>query len=144
MYSAFRDNKQNLPGDEEILKNQKPSLKVYLYPFKSDIPMNLLPKLQSPQLILQPQMSIEALKKYLVQKLSPSVTNLEEVIILYKNQEIPNHYTLKDIQKIFGFSDDKTIFNYMKKQIQQTNTVSVNSNVPNVPNVIKINNEEDS
>jgi hypothetical protein len=114
MYSAFRENKQSLPGDEEILKNQKPSMKVYLYPFKSDQPNLILPKLNSPQLILQPIISIEALKKYLGSKFNDN-PKASEISILYKNQDIPDYYTLKDVEKIFSFNTDKTVLHYMRK-----------------------------
>ena len=113
MFKAFRDNKQNLPGDEEILKTQKPSIKIYLYPFKADNPNLMLPKLSAPQLILQPILNIETLKKYLSSKFEASVQP-PDIIIMYKNQVMRDDYTLKDIDKIFSFSD-KNIFHYMKK-----------------------------
>lgn len=114
MYTAFRDNKENLPGDEEILKTQKPSVKVYLFPFKTDQPNLLLPKLSAPQLILQPILNIETLKKYLATKFNNTI-HPNEISILYKNQEIPDYFTLKDIEKIYTFSD-KNVLHYMRKQ----------------------------
>jgi hypothetical protein len=113
MYAAFRDNQQSLPGDEEILKNQKPSIKVYLYPFKSTQPNECLPKLDSPQLILQPIINVEALKKYLSTKFKD--VKPADIIILFKNQQMPDHYKLSDIDKIYHFPQDKTVFHFMKK-----------------------------
>jgi hypothetical protein len=113
MYQAFRDGKQNLPGDEEILKTQKPSVKVYLYPFKSDQPNARLPKLAATQLILQPILNIETLKKYLAMKFESAVKP-EEISIMYKNIELQDHFTLKDVEKLYQFSE-KNIFHYMKK-----------------------------
>ncbi len=118
MYTAFRDNQQSLPGDEEILKNQKPSIKVYLYPFKATQQNMCLPKLESPQLILQPIINIEALKKYLSTKFKD--VKPAEIMILFKNQEMPEHYKLKDIDKIYNFSHEKTVFHYMKKTPSDT------------------------
>jgi hypothetical protein len=114
MYSAFRDNNQSLPGDEEILKNQKPSIKVFLYPFKAAQPNMILPSLNSPQLILQPIINVETLKKYLSSKFGNGIKP-SDISILFKNQDIPDYYTLKNIEEIYNFTTEKTIFHYMRK-----------------------------
>jgi len=116
MYAAFHEHKQNLPGEDEILKTQKPSVKVYLYPFKSDNPNLILPKSQAPQLILQPILNIETLKKYLASKFEGNISP-NEISILFKNIEMKDYYTLKDIDKIHIFSQEKNIFHYQKKII---------------------------
>lgn len=121
MYLSFRENNENLPGDDEILKNPKPSIKISLLPFKSDIPALQLPKLPSSLLILQPNMSIEVLKKYVLQKLEGVVTSIEELSILYKNQDVHNDYTLRDIERIYGFTSEKTVFHFIKKNIGENN-----------------------
>lgn len=113
MYSTFHNNKQNLPGENDILKIDKPSVKMCLYPFKAENPSSLLPKLSTPVLILQPILNVETIKKYLASKLE----NVQpvEIEILYKNQVMPDNYTLKDISKLFNFSGDKNVLHYMKK-----------------------------
>ena len=50
MYESFRNKGQNLPDDEELLKLQKPSLVIYLYPFKFENPLQQLPKLKNVKL----------------------------------------------------------------------------------------------
>ena len=74
MYAAFRENNESLPGDEEILK--KPSVKIYLYPLPSDPVDQALPKLASCQLIVQKNMTIDALKKYLLKRMNVLSVNL--------------------------------------------------------------------
>jgi len=113
IFMAFRENKQALPGDEEVAKNQKPNIKIHMYPFKGDVSENQLQKLASPQLLLQNSINIEALKKYLIKKLEVDMVP-ENISILYKNQDLKNEYTLKDIEKIYGYSNEKIIFNYSK------------------------------
>jgi len=123
MYTAFRENQQSLPGDEEVLKNQKPSIKVYLYPFKHNDQNLCLPKLESPQLILQPIINIEALKKYLSTKFKG--VKPAEITILFKNHELPEHYKLIDVEKIFTFSQEKTVLHYCKKIPSETEDKNV-------------------
>lgn len=115
MYRIFRENKQSLPGDEEIMKTQKPSIKIVLQPLITENHELSLPKLESSQLILQPNMVIESLKKYIKKKLEDKVDPHYEVSLSYKNIEMLDHYTIKDIERIYSFTGEKTIFYYSKK-----------------------------
>jgi len=115
MYKIFRDNKQSLPGDEEIMKSQKPSIKIVLQPLIIDDKENILPKLEYSQLTLQPNMVIESLKKYIKKKLENKIDPNYDVSISYKNIEMLDHYTIKDIERIYSFTGEKTIFYYCKK-----------------------------
>ena len=119
MYESFRNKGQNLPDDEELLKLQKPSLVIYLYPFKFENPLQQLPKLKNVKLILQPNMTIEVLKKYLVTKLNNVLKSIEEIEFCYKNNRLLNHYTLKDIETIYNLSKDKIVLHYVKREIFQ-------------------------
>jgi hypothetical protein len=112
MYTAFRENNETLPGDEESLK--KPSIKIYLQPI-TDVPQEKqLPRLSCPQLIVQKNMNIEAMKKYLVRKNSEDIEKAEDVKIYFKNQEMRNDLSLIDIAKIYQFSADRIVFFYCK------------------------------
>ena len=119
MYEAFRSKGQNLPDDEELLKLQKPSLVIYLYPFKCENPLQQLPKLKNVKLILQPKMTIEVLKKYLVTKLNTVLKSIEEIEFCYKNTRLLNHYTLNDIEAIYNLSNDKIVLHYVKREVFQ-------------------------
>ncbi len=110
MYKTFREKNQNLPGDEEILKTQKPTIKVYLYPFKDSNPKLILPKLAAPQLVLQEILPIETLKKYLVGKLTGDFKH-EEIEILFKNNPVRDDFKLRDVGRHYGFGE-KNIFHY--------------------------------
>jgi len=126
MYQVFKDNGQSLPGEEEVLRTQKPNLKVYFYPFKGPSYLTL-PKLGAPQLVLQPILPIETLKKYLASKFE----NLkpEDLELYCKNQVLPDHYKLNDVAKIHKFGDNKNIIHYMRKQAE------VNNNSNNINNI---------
>jgi len=115
MYRIFRDNKQSLPGDEEIMKTQKPSIKIVLQPLSTENSELSLPKLEYSQLILQPNMVIESLKKYIKKKFEDKVDPNYQVSLSYKNIEMLDHYTIKDIERIYSFTGEKTIFYYAKK-----------------------------
>jgi hypothetical protein len=112
MYAAFRENNETLPGDEESLK--KPSIKIYLQPCTDIAAEKQLPKLSCPQLIVQKNMNIEAMKKYLVKKINEDLQNIEDVKILYKNIDMKNELSLIDIAKIYQFSADRIVFFYCK------------------------------
>jgi hypothetical protein len=113
MYAAFRENNETLPGDEESLK--KPSIKIYLQPITTDIALeNQLPKLVCSQLIVQKNMNIEAMKKYLIKKIGESLERVEDVKIYFKNQEMRNDLSLMDIAKIYQFTADRIVFFYCK------------------------------
>lgn len=127
MYRIFRENKQSLPGDEEIMKNQKPSIKIILQPLITDEPKLRLKKLKLSQLILQPNMIIESLKKYIKVRLGLSTSADNEVSLFYKNIEMLDHYTIKDIERIYSFTGEKTIFYYCKKASSQHNPISNSS-----------------
>ncbi len=125
MYTAFKEVKQSLPGESDVLvKTQTPSVKVYLYPFKTDQSNLKLSPLAAPQLVLQRILPISTLKKYLASKFSSGseVVNADDIEILYKNQIIGDHHKLGDAENIYKFDPDKkTIFNYMRKQRQNSN-----------------------
>jgi hypothetical protein len=114
MYTAFRENNETLPGDEESLK--KPSIKIYLQPMAaSDIAADKqLPKLTCPQLIVQKNMNIEAMKKYLIKKIGDQIERVEDVKIIFKGQEMRNDLSLMDIAKIYQFTADRIVFFYSK------------------------------
>lgn len=115
MYQAFKDAKQNLPGDEEILKTHKPNVKIYLYPMKTGNSLKDLPKLTSPQLIVQANMTIESLKKYLMQKFATEITDKDEVIVVYKGRELKNEWSLRDVDRMIPFDSEKTVMHFYKK-----------------------------
>jgi hypothetical protein len=112
MYAAFRENNESLPGDEEILK--KPSVKIYLYPLPEHPPESSLPRLVSSQLIVQRNMTICALKKYLVKKFEDLVSDPETIIIYFKNMKMRNEFSFKDVDRLYKFQDDKVVFFYSK------------------------------
>jgi|LauGreDrversion4_2_1035121.scaffolds.fasta_scaffold974721_1 hypothetical protein len=120
MYTAFKEIKQSLPGESEILvKTQTPSVKVYLYPFKTDQSNLALPRLSAPQLVLQRILPILTLKKYLSSKFEKEglIISPDDITILYKNQPIPDHFKLGDAESIYKFPTDKqTVFHYMRKE----------------------------
>lgn len=113
MYLAFRDNKQSLPGENEILNTYPPSVKVYLYPFKTTNTNEALPKLNAPQLVLQRVLPMETLKKYLASKFSG--IEPDDIVLLFKNQIIPDHFKLQDAERIYAFGEGKNIIHYMRK-----------------------------
>jgi hypothetical protein len=124
MYKLFRENKQTLPGDEEFSLNQKPSMRIVLLPLKSENNELNLPKLESSMLVLQPNMTIEILKKYLKEKLKTRMFNNYNdndidtcnynIGIYYRNVEMMNHYTIRDIERIYLFTGEKTVFYYSR------------------------------
>ena len=136
MYRIFRENKQNLPGDEEIMKIQKPSIKIVLQPLSTENNELSLPKLEYSQIILQPNMVIESLKKYIKKKLEDKVDPNYELSLSYKNIEMLDHYTIKDIERIYSFTGEKTIFYYAKKPVSFNinNPRDKNDGIDNIPN----------
>ena len=138
MYKAFKDNRQSLPGENEILNTQTPSVKVYLYPWKTDQPSLALPKLAAPQLVLQKILPMDTLKKYLASKFEG--IKPEEITLLFKNQEIPKDFKLQDAERFYGFNDTKNIIHYMKAtpsipaSLAGSNTLAVNHNNNNILN----------
>ena len=148
IFQVFREAKQALPGDEEFIKNQKPNVKIHMYPFKGEFHDNQLQKLSSPQLLLQSSINIESLKKYLIKKLDLTM-RIDDISILYKNQDLKNEYTLKDIERIFGdFSNsEKVIFNYSKAiyashtSTPHTPTKTININGKNGKSTKDMNND---
>jgi hypothetical protein len=131
MYEAFRIKGQTLPDDEELLRLQAPSLVIYLYPYKCENPMQQLPKLKNVKLVLQPNMTIEVLKKYLVTKLNQVLKSIEEIDFCYKNTRLQNHYTLKDIEAIYNLPKDKIILHYVKREVFQNRKDENNTNNQN-------------
>ena len=115
MYKIFRENKQSLPGDEEIIKHQKPSMKIVLKPMMTVDESIRLPKLELSKVILQPNMIIESIKKYLKIKFQEILSEEDEISIFFKEIEMLDHYTIVDIERIYFFSGEKTIFYYSKK-----------------------------
>ncbi len=130
-----------------------------MYPFKGEFQDNQLQKLQSPQLLLQSTINIESLKKYLIKKLDLTTMGLDDISILYKNQNLKNEYTLKDIERIFGaFSNEKIVFHYSKaiyatlsvtpkettevKKIEEDGENS--NNIPTINNASSIKNEQEN
>jgi len=137
MYRIFRDNKQKLPGDEEFIKNQKPSIRIVLQPLITDDNNLSLPKLEFSQLTLQPNMVIESLKKFIKLRLENKIEPNYEISLSYKNLEMLDHYTIKDIESIYSFTGEKTIFYYSKKQgLNNTNETKTNQaiNTTNIEN----------
>ncbi len=149
MYKIFRDNKQTLPGDDEIMKSQKPSIKIVLQPLISEKIETVLPKLEYSQLTLQPNMIIESLKKYIKKKLENKIETNIDVSISYKNIEMLDHYTIRDIERIYSFTGEKTIFYYSKKDsFIKFDENKLNKNIAefidNNSNNVKSSNMEDS
>ena len=128
MYEAFRNKGQTLPDDEELLRLQAPSLVIYLYPYKCENTMQQLPKLKNVKLVLQPNMTIEVLKKYLVTKLNQVLKSIEEIDFCYKNTRLQNHYTLKDIEAIYNLPKDKIVLHYVKREVFQNRNTENNVN----------------
>jgi hypothetical protein len=104
---------------------------IYLYPFKCENPMQQLPKLKNVKLVLQPNMTIEVLKKYLVTKLNQVLKSIEEIDFCYKNTRLQNHYTLKDIEAIYNLPKDKIILHYVKREVFQNRKEEINTNNQN-------------
>lgn len=143
MYRIFRDNKQSLPGDEEIMKTQKPSIKIVLQPLSIENNELSLPKLEYSQLILQPNMVIESLKKYIKKKLEDKIDPNYQVSLSYKNIEMLDHYTIKDIERIYSFTGEKTIFYYSKKS-RSSNIINIRNENTENNNLSKIDSNIDN
>jgi hypothetical protein len=122
MYAAFRENKENLPGDEDILKTNKPTLKINLIALKTDDPSLQLKSIVPLQIFVPPEMTMEILKKYLVSKLDDnSVGTINEIDVIFKNQKMRDDLSFKNIDSMFKFNDDNIIFYYMRKENKNTN-----------------------
>lgn len=121
MYEAFRNNNEKLPGDEEQNLN-KPSVTLYLYPLESDDVSIALPCTDSPMIIVQENMTIEALTKYISTKLN---TQENEIMVMYKNQEMMPDNTIDEIKRLYGFTEEKVIFNYARKPNNKVDSPSL-------------------
>lgn len=111
MYDAFRENKEPLPGDEEENKIHKPKIKIFLSPLDHKDSKINLPKVDSKGFLFQNNMDVDTLKKFLGERLKiPS----DEINIIYKEQLMPSNYTLDDIDRLYGFDQDQTVFYYAK------------------------------
>lgn len=114
MYKAFKDNNESLPGEESVLQIAEPSIKINLLPIKVDTSDIVLPKLSVTHVVLQPNMTIEAIKKYVAAKLNMDYTP-KDIDIMFKNQILKDYLTLKDVNEIYHFSTEKNILHYAKK-----------------------------
>jgi hypothetical protein len=103
-----------LPGEETILQTAEPSIKVNILPIKTDNSTLNLPKLPITHVILQPNMTIEAIKKYIATKLNMDLS-WKEIDILFKNQAMKDHFTLQNINSLYHFNTDKPTLCYLKK-----------------------------
>ena len=112
LFETFRNNKEPLPGDEEENKNQKPTVKLYIFPLECENKDLILPKFDPQSILVPKQMDINTLKIYIGGKINYEPENIN---IIYKEKEIPNDYIIDDIDRHFGFDEDKTIFYYCKK-----------------------------
>ena len=112
LFETFRNNKEPLPGDEEEYKNQKPTVKLYIFPLEYENKDLILPKFDPQSILVPKQMDINTLKIYIGGKINYEP---EKINIIYKKKEIPNDYIIDDIDRHYGFDEDKTIFYYCKK-----------------------------
>ncbi len=113
LYAAFREAGDPLPGDEDEVKLQKPSLKI------SIIPENSLPNRETKYrgtLLVQKNLDIDTIKVIISQK--NNLTNKDSIAVKYKNREMQHDYTMDVIDTKYGFDQDKIIFYYnIKKKI---------------------------
>lgn len=118
MYAAFRANGQPLPGDEEVLKNQKPNEKVTLRALSDVNAEQRLDDLET-TIFVQGKMTIEAIKKYIFNRLKTAkLDNFEEIELFSANSiTLGNEMSIKDVQKIMeerGFNAGHLILSYSK------------------------------
>lgn len=113
MYKAFRDNKEPLSDDREKTEINKQKIKIYLIPMKTKDPKLILPEIES-QTIVSKSMTINEIK----QNINNKIQKNEDIIISYKNQEIPSTYTFDDIDEFYELDNEKTILYYSKKVAQ--------------------------
>ena len=123
MFRAFRDNGETLPGDEESKKSE-PSVKVYLHPLETDDTNLGLPEIDS-VIVVPKTLDIKSMKDYLKKKLN--LDNVE-IIIMFKNQVMPDSYKMDEIDQLYGFDQEKNIFTYARKEaITQDNAINNNN-----------------
>lgn len=122
MFAVFRGNDENLPGDEEA-NNNKPQIKIYLHPLETEDTNLLLPEIDS--VIMVPKIfDIKSMKDYLKQKIDVGES---EISITYKNQEMPDNYKMDEIDRLYGFDQEKNVFSYARKepiQLDESNNVN--------------------
>ena len=108
MYEAFRENNEPLPGDEEENKIHEPKIKIHLKPLENK-DGKTLGKIDSKSFLFQNNMDVDTLKKFIAERIK---VQPEEINIIYKEQLMPNNYTLDDIDRLYGFDQDQTVFFY--------------------------------
>jgi len=113
LFEVFRNNKEPLPGDEEESKNKKPTVKIYIHPLECENKNLILPKFEPQSILVPKQMDINTLKIYIGGKIN---FEPENIIVIYKEKEIPTNFIIDDIDRQYGFDEDQTIFYYCKKQ----------------------------
>lgn len=114
MFTVFRENGESLPGDEEA-NNSKPQIKIYLHPLETEDSNLLLPEIDS--VIMVPKIfDIKSMKDYLKQKIDVGESDIS---ITYKNQEMPDNYKMDEIDRLYGFDQDKNVFLYARKEPTQ-------------------------
>ena len=117
MYATYRAIGEALPGDDEI-KHNKPNLILHLYPLDVSDEMMKLPMINKPVIMVERGMDIGSLKEYISRKIKVAK---EEFSVVYKNQEMPVNYTFDDIERLYGFDQDKNYFYYMKRILNGDN-----------------------
>lgn len=110
MYKAFREYGEPLLDDPEKTDIYKPKIKVYLQPMKTKDPKLYLPEIEG-QILVSKLMTIQYIKQYINHKLQRN----EDIIISYKNQEMPSHYTFDEIDQLYVLDNKNTILYYSKK-----------------------------
>lgn len=118
MYEVFRENKYPLPGDPESMKKQRPSINITILPLKADNSLQILPRIETTNIQVNPLMDIETFKKYLISKLDKmgAKLDLNNLIVYYKSIEMRDDFNFKDIEKIHKFNQgEKVIFSYARR-----------------------------
>ena len=65
------------------------------------------------------------MKDYLKKKIN--LDNVE-IIIMFKNQVMPDSYKMDEIDQLYGFDQEKNIFTYARKEaITQDNAINNNN-----------------
>lgn len=111
MYDAFRSNKEKLPGDDEEVKNNRPTTLIYLHPLETGDERTTLPRTDPPSIFVARNMNIESMKKYLEQKIDVSE---KKIIIIYKDQNMPPEWTINDVDTVYQLDPEETIFYYAR------------------------------
>ena len=109
LYKTFRDAGIPLPGDEEEVKSSLANIKIYIksentkeYKFSWAF---LVPKL----------FNVFSIKDLISKKIQEEDINIDSIIVKYKENELPNNYTMEIIDTQYGFDQDKNIFYYSIK-----------------------------